>query len=100
MLRCVKGNSDYLAKIGNKAMRDIQASDTLTRMPQILDEVERGETIRITRDGNVIARLMPEPQRRQEDVDKAIESIKALRKRMGKITIEEITSSLHEGHRY
>lgn len=81
-------------------MREIQASDAKTRLPQILDEVERGETVRITRHGRPIARIVPEPQRRQEEVDKAIESIKALRRRIGKITLDELLSARHEGHKY
>ena len=81
-------------------MRGIQASDAKTRLPQILDEVERGETVRITRHGRPIARIVPEPHRRQEEVDKAIESIKALRKRTGKITLDELLSARHEGHKY
>ena len=81
-------------------MRDIQASDAKTRLPQILDEVERGESVRITRHGRPIARLVPEPQRRQEEIDKAIESIRAVRKRTGKIGLEELLSARHEGHRY
>jgi len=81
-------------------MRDIQASDAKTRLPQILDEVERGESVRITRHGRAIARLVPEPQRRQEEIDKAIEGIRAVRKRTGKIGLEELLSARHEGHRY
>ena len=46
-------------------MRDIQASDAKTHLPQILDEVERGETVRITRHGRPIARIVPETNRRQ-----------------------------------
>jgi prevent-host-death family protein len=81
-------------------MREIQASDAKTHLPQILDEVERGETVRITRHGRPIARIVPEPDRRQEEIDKAIESIKALRKRTGKITLDELLSARHEGHKY
>jgi prevent-host-death family protein len=81
-------------------MREIQASDAKTRLPQILHEVERGETVRITRHGRPIARIVPEPRRRQEEVDKAIESIRALRKRIGKITLDELLSARHQGHKY
>lgn len=81
-------------------MRDIQASDAKTHLPQILDEVERGETVRITRHGRPIARLVPEANRRQAEIDKAVENIRALRRRTGKITLEEILSFRHEGHRY
>jgi prevent-host-death family protein len=81
-------------------MRGIQASDAKTRLPQILDEVERGETVRITRHGRPIARIVPEPHRRQEEIDKGIESIKMLRKHAGKITLDELFSARHEGHKY
>lgn len=81
-------------------MRDIQASDAKTHLPQILDEVERGETVRITRHGRPIARIVPEANRRQEEIDRAIESIKALRRRTGKVTLEELLAFRHEGHKY
>ncbi len=81
-------------------MRDIQASDAKTRLPQILDEVERGETVRITRHGRPIARIVPEANRRQAEIDKAVANIRALRRRTGKITLEEILSARHEGHKY
>lgn len=81
-------------------MRDIQASDAKTHLPQILDEVERGETVRITRHGRPIARIVPEVDRRQEEIDRAIESIKALRRRTGKVTLDELLAFRHEGHKY
>lgn len=81
-------------------MREIQVSDAKARLPQILDEVERGETVVITRGGRPIAQLVPEPPRRQEEVDKAIAAIRALRARIGNATTEELLSSRHEGHRY
>lgn len=81
-------------------MREIQASEAKTHLPSILDAVERGETVRITRHGLPIARIVPEPPRRQEEFDRAIETIRALRQRTGKITLEELLSSRHEGHKY
>jgi prevent-host-death family protein len=81
-------------------MREIQASKAIAHLPQLLDEVERGETIVITRHGRAIARIVPEAQRRQEEIDRAIETIKALRQRTGKITADEILSARHEGHKY
>ena len=81
-------------------MREIQASEAKAHLPQLLDEVERGETIVITRHGRAIARIVPEAQRRQEEIDRAIETIKALRQRTGKITADEILSARHEGHKY
>lgn len=59
-------------------MRDVQASDAKTHLPQILDEVERGEAVRITRHGRPIARLAPEESQRRKNADQVIERIKAL----------------------
>ena len=85
-------------------LREVQASEAKTHLPQLLDEVERGATIMITRYGRRIARLVPEAQRRQQEIDAAIDNIKALGKEIrdqhGAMTIEEILSLRHEGHKY
>lgn len=78
----------------------IQASEAKTHLPELLDKVERGETIVITRHGRAVARLVPEADLRQAEVDRALEGIKALRKRTKKISLKEILSSRHEGHKY
>ena len=81
-------------------MREIQASDAKTHLPQLLDDVERGETLIITRHGRAIARIVPEVNRRQEEIDSAIAGIRSLRKRTGKITLEELRSAREEGRKY
>jgi len=81
-------------------MREVQASEAKTYLLQLLDEVEHGETIVITRHGKPIARLMPEAELRQQEVDRAIEGIMALRLRTGKVTLQEILDARHEGHRF
>jgi hypothetical protein len=43
---------------------------------------------------------MPESDRRQAEIDKAVANIKGLRRRTGKITLGEILSARHEGHKY
>jgi len=78
-------------------MREIQASDAKARLPKLLDDVERGETLIITRHGRAIARIVPEVNRRQEEVDRALASIRELRKRTLKVSIEEILSAKEEG---
>ena len=80
-------------------MREIQASEAKTHLPRLLDEVERGETLIITRHGRPIARIVPEADRRQEEIDKAIASIKAIRKRTGRITVAELLSARDEGRK-
>ena len=81
-------------------MREVQASEAKTHLPRLLDDVERGETVIITRHGRAIARLVPEAHRRQETIDRAIESIRALRRHTGRITLVELLSARHEGHKY
>ena len=81
-------------------MREVQASEAKAHLLQILNEVERGETIVITRHGRPIARLIPEAERRQAEIDKALEGIKDLRRRVGKISIKELLAARHEGHKY
>ncbi|HTR15933.1 MAG TPA: type II toxin-antitoxin system prevent-host-death family antitoxin [Acetobacteraceae bacterium] len=81
-------------------MREIQASEAKTHLPQLLDAVERGETVIITRHGRAIARLVPEADRRQAEIDQAIARIRALRPRTGKIPLDELLAARHEGHKY
>jgi prevent-host-death family protein len=81
-------------------MREIQASEAKARLPQLLDDVERGETLIITRHGRAIARIVPEVDRRQEEIDKAIAGIRDLRNRTGKVTVEELQSARDEGRKY
>ena len=81
-------------------MREIQASEAKAHLPQLLDDVERGETLIITRHGRAIARIVPEADRRQEEVDNAIANIRALRTQNAKLTIEELLSARDEGRKY
>jgi prevent-host-death family protein len=88
---------------GGANPREIPASEAKARLSELLDAVERGETIAITRHGRRIARLTPDAQHRLQEIKQAMENIEALRKeirkRSGLITAEEIVSSIHEGHK-
>jgi prevent-host-death family protein len=81
-------------------MREVQASDAKTHLPSLLDEVERGETLIITRHGKPIARIVPETDCRRTEIDRAMAAIEEFRKRMPSISLEEILSARHEGHKY
>ena len=81
-------------------MREIAASQAKTHLPQLLDEVERGETVVITRHGRAIARLVPEADRRRAEIAQAIDGIRAGRRSIGRITADELLSARHEGHKY
>jgi prevent-host-death family protein len=80
-------------------MREIQASEAKTHLPQLLDEIERGESIIITRHGRAIARLIPEDAVRRDDKAEAVERLKALRATMPSVALDELLAMRHEGHR-
>jgi prevent-host-death family protein len=80
-------------------MREIQASEAKTHLPQLLDDVERGETLIITRHGRPIARLVPERDRRREDVEKAIARIALRRRSASQISVKDLISARDEGRR-
>jgi prevent-host-death family protein len=78
-------------------METIQASEAKTHFLRILDKVERGETVVITRHGRAIARITPEIDLDRERVTRAIEEMKALRKKIGTLSLDEILSARDEG---
>jgi prevent-host-death family protein len=81
-------------------MRQVQASDARAQLPSLLDAVERGETVVITRDGKPIARIVPETDRRQAQVERLFAEIEEFRKTMPRMSLEEVLSARHEGHKY
>ena len=80
-------------------MRDVQASEAKAHLLKLLDAVERGETIRITRRGQPIARLVPEAERRRAEVRRALEEMEALRREIGGLSVDDILSLRDEGRR-
>ena len=86
------------------APREIPASEAKAHFSELLDAVERGETIAITRHGRRIACIVPEADRRRQEIEDAIEDMKQLakerREKFGPVSVEEIISSIHEGHKY
>jgi len=81
-------------------MREIQASEAKTHLLKLLDEVERGETLLITRHGRPIARIVPQLDVRQQEIDKALAGIKDIRTRTGRITPEELRAARDEGRKH
>jgi prevent-host-death family protein len=79
---------------------EYQASEAKAKWAELLDEVERGRTIRITRHGKTIARVVPEAEVRTAEVAEAIKRLRALREKVGKAPLDEILASRHEGHKY
>ena len=80
-------------------MREVQASEAETRLPSLLDDVERGETIAITRNGHRVAHLVPAPARNPADVRQALMAIRALRQETEAMGVAEILSARDQGRR-
>jgi prevent-host-death family protein len=78
-------------------MQTIKAAEAKTHLLRLLDEVERGESIIVTRHGRRVARIVPEKDFEQERVEKAMEEMRQLRARIGKLSLEEILSARDEG---
>jgi prevent-host-death family protein len=75
-------------------MREIQASDAKAHLSWLLDDIERRETIIITRHGRANARIIPEAHGRQREIGEALADIKELEKEIGRkhgpVSVEEI----------
>jgi prevent-host-death family protein len=56
-------------------LRKIQTSKAKIHLSQVLRDVARGESLIITRHGRQIARIVPELDRFQAEIDRALEGI-------------------------
>lgn len=81
-------------------MKHIQASEAKAKFAELLDQVERGDTIVITRHGKVIAHLTPSEEARKEQARKAMQELRELRKGTGKVSVEELLAWRDEGRRF
>jgi prevent-host-death family protein len=80
-------------------MKQFQFSTAKARLSDLIDEVERGETVVITRHGKPVARLMREEDGRRADALRAMAELKELRKTAGRATVEEILAWRDEGRK-
>jgi prevent-host-death family protein len=80
-------------------MKQVQASAAKAHLSELLDEVERGETVAITRHGKQIARIVPEQSERQREIDQAMREIEEMRKHAPRVTREEILAWRDEGRK-
>jgi prevent-host-death family protein len=82
-------------------MKSISATEAKARFAALLSDVERGETVEITRHGKTIARIVQPENDDRERARIAVEQIREL-KRTGRktgITVEDILSARDEGRK-
>lgn len=80
-------------------MRTIGSYEAKTHLPRLLDEVEKGERITITKHGRPVAILVPPDTAPVIDVDELMEQMRRFRKgnRLRGLSIREL---IDEGRRY
>jgi prevent-host-death family protein len=69
-----------------KAVREIDACRAEDKLSQLLDLVERGEEIVITRHGKAVARMVP--RHKANDGEQARAAIRRIRERAEKLKLE------------
>lgn len=80
-------------------MKQIQASEAKARFLQLLDEVERGQSLIITRHGLPVARLSPEAERQKAMIGDAIRAIRNIQQKTKPMKVHEILAARDEGRK-
>ncbi len=81
-------------------MKHVSLAEARTNIAQLLDEVERGETVQISRDGGRPGEVLPVDEGRRERARIAMAAIKEARKTAPRVTVEEILAWRDEGRKY
>ena len=80
-------------------METIGVYEAKTHLAQLLERVENGERLTITRHGKPVAQLIPVTADRQRARQAAARVVER-RNHLGKAPLAELIASIHEGHRY
>ena len=81
-------------------MRAVRSSEAKIHLAQLLDDVEGGESLVITRHGQPVARLVPDEEARRADRAKVLAEMRADAKGRGKISVEVIIAWRVDGRRF
>ena len=81
-------------------MSTVSAYEAKTHLPRLIRAAERGETVIITRHGKPVAQLGPVQDQRGVDMADVMKELEALRRRLPKLSVEEILAWRHEGDKY
>ncbi|MDF1790962.1 MAG: type II toxin-antitoxin system prevent-host-death family antitoxin [Thalassobaculaceae bacterium] len=74
-------------------MKEVATSEARACLSALLDAVERGEEIVITRKGKRIARIVPEARPRLSDLDRIVQQSRRLRER---VILEDMNGKSHD----
>jgi prevent-host-death family protein len=87
-------------RLGEKAMKHVNLSEARANLAELLDEVERGETLVISRDGEAATATPSELEQELRDRRRrAVDNIMELRKHNKPVSVDEIIAWKNEGRR-
>jgi prevent-host-death family protein len=82
-------------------MKSVGSYEAKTHLPRLLSQVEKGESIIITKRGKPIARIVPAEEHPVRDVASVIREFRAYSQQqartLGKLSIKEIKEMTEEG---
>lgn len=80
-------------------MKTVGVCEAKTHLNKLVDQVSRGESIRITRRGVPVVILIPERDQEKPDLKKVVKEIRRIRQgaSLGGMRIRDL---IHEGRRY
>ena len=80
-------------------MREIGSYEAKTHLPKLLERVAKGERFVITKHGRPVAELVPVAGRSRQDVQSAIDKLKAFQAThsLGGLSVRQM---IDEGHKY
>jgi prevent-host-death family protein len=82
-------------------MKSVGSYEAKTHLPRLLSQVEKGETITITKRGKPIARIVPAEEQPARDIDGVIREFRAysqqLARTVGELSVKEIKEMTEEG---
>ncbi len=81
------------------SMKEVGSYEAKTHLPELLNQVTKGERITITKHGIPIAMIVPFAQSRSKQVASAIAKIKQMRKKLtlGGLSVRDL---INEGRRF
>lgn len=78
----------------------VGAYEAKTHLPRLLDRVQQGESVTITRHGRPVAQIVPVLAGDRERAEEAARRIRERRTQLKTAPLEELLATTHEGHRY
>ena len=81
-------------------MKSVGIYEAKTHLPRLLNEVEKGRSILITKRGKIIAKLVPATDAEQRDVGQVIAEFRAYSQRQGRALGDlNVRDMIEEGRR-